>query len=134
MKRILLAAAFLSTSAFANTTTQKADLNFAFSTPAGKHDAGSYKLQIRDNPGTGGIIELRNAETGKAVMFYPVSMITTYKQSEAPRMVFKCADSQCSLAEIWTGTQGYAIRQRKRTPAEAEKVAVTVSVSTAAAE
>lgn len=135
MKRTILAAAFLSTTAFGATVIQKADLKFPFTTPAGKHEAGVYNLQIRDNPGTGGMIEMRNAATGKAVLFYPNSPLFTYKKGLSPRMVFKCNGSQCNLAEIWTNSQGYAIRQRKPTPAEAERMAVTtVTVATAAAE
>ncbi len=63
MKRAILAAAFLSTTAF-GLTNQKADLGFSFRTPSGEHAAGKYTLQIRDNAGTNGIIQLRSAETG----------------------------------------------------------------------
>ena len=134
MKRTLLAAAFLSMSAFGATVSQKADMKFAFTTPSGEHAAGTYNLNIRENAATGALIELRSAETGKAVMFYPLSTLTTYKRGQAPRMVFKCTDAKCSLAEIWTSSQGYAIRQRKQTPDEAAKLAITVPVTAAAAE
>jgi hypothetical protein len=132
MTRTILTAAILSVSAFGATVTQKADLKFPFRTPAGEHAAGSYTLQIRDNPGTGGIVELRSKETGKAVMFYPASQLVSNRR-EIPRMVFKCTASECRLAEIWTSSQGFAVRNRTPSPAEAERP-VTITLSTSSDE
>jgi hypothetical protein len=136
MKRTLLAAAFLSITAFGATVSETADVNFKFRTPAGEHAAGSYKLLIRDNAPVAGLVELRNTQTGDSVMFYPVSAVQGKRSGENPRLVFKCAAGNCNLAEIWTSTRGFTIRQRKPTPAEAERMATSVpeTVTVAVAE
>ena len=136
MKRTLVAAAFLSITAFGATVTESADINFKVRTPAGEHAAGSYRLLIRDNAAVAGLVELRNTQTGDSVMFQPVSGVQGKLSGENPRLVFKCAAGNCNLAEIWTSTRGFTIRQRKPTPAEVERMAAAVpeTVNVAIAE
>ena len=130
MKRTILAAAFLSASVFGATVTQKADLNFNFRTPVGDHQSGAYKLQIRDNGAASTLIEVHNVETGKRQLFYPVSTIQPKQLGEKPRLVFKCTGSECNLAQIWTSHRGFEIRQRKPTPAQAERMTANVPATT----
>ena len=130
--KTILATALLSTAAFAADTRQKADISFAFRTPTGDHPAGAYNLVIRESA-ISAHMELRSAETGKTVMFYPITTMQA-KRGEEPRLVFKCAAANCDLAEIWTSNEGYAVRQRKRTPAEAERLAIVVPVKSGVSE
>ena len=131
--KTIIATALLSTSAFAaDTRLQKADIGFAFRTPTGEHAPGAYNLVIRQTA-VSAHVEVRNAETGKVVMFYPTSNLQA-KRDEKPRLVFKCGGSDCDLAEIWTSQQGYAFRQRKPTPAEAERLAIVVPMTNNASE
>lgn len=130
--KTILATALLSTSAFAADTMQKADIGFAFRTPTGEHTAGEYKLVIRKTASSAHM-ELRSTETGKTVLFYPMSTLQA-KRGEQPRLVFKCGESNCDLAEIWTSHQGYAVRGRKLTPAEAERMALVVPVTSGVSE
>ena len=121
--RTILATTILSASAFAADSTQKVDVNFAFRTPSGEHAAGAYTMQVRQTP-TMALMELRSAETGKTVLFYPVSSLLA-KRGEQPRLVFKCGGSGCDLAEVWSDAEGFAIRQRKPVAGE-DRVAVAV--------
>jgi hypothetical protein len=130
--KTIIATALLSTTAFAADTLQKADIGFAFRSPTGEHAAGEYKLRIRQNPASAHM-ELRSSETGKTVMFYPMSPLQA-KRGEQPRLVFKCGGANCDLAEIWTDHVGYAVRQRTPTPAEAERMAVVVPVKSGVSE
>ena len=131
--KTIIATALLSTSAFAaDARLQKADIGFAFRTPTGEHAPGAYSLVIRQSA-VSAHVEVRNAETGKVVMFYPTSNLEA-RRHETPRLVFKCGGSECDLAEIWTSQQGYAIRQRKPAAAEAERVAMVVPMTNKASE
>jgi len=130
--KTIIATALLSTSAFAADTMQKADIGFAFRSPTGQHTAGEYKLVIRQTAASAHM-ELRSAETGKTVLFYPMSTLQA-KRGEQPRLVFTCGESNCDLAEIWTSQQGYAVHTRKPTPAEAERMAVVVPVKSGVSE
>lgn len=129
--RTILTTAILSASAFAADSAQSVDVNFAFRTPTGEHGAGAYQLQVRQTPNVV-LMELRSAETGKAVLFYPVTSLAA-KRGEQPRLVFKCGGSVCDLAEVWSDSQGFAIRQRKPIAGEAEGVAVSVPINSSKA-
>jgi hypothetical protein len=122
------ATAGLLLSALGAQAAQNFDINFRFRTPAGEHPAGTYTLDVRDGiSGATKIIYLRDAETRKAVMFYPVSGIEKMNGDGPARLAFRCNSTGCNLAEVWAGpTFGYAVRQRKPTAAEAERMAVVV--------
>lgn len=130
--KTILATALLSTSAFAADAQQKVDVGFAFRTPTGDHAPGAYSLNIRQTAASAHM-ELRSVETGKAVLFYPLSTLQATR-GEQPRLVFKCADANCDLAEIWTSHAGYAVRQRKGAAAESEKLAIVVPATASTAE
>jgi hypothetical protein len=108
---------------------QNFDINFKFRTPAGEHPAGTYTVDVRDGiAGATKIVYLRDAETRKAVLFYPVAGIENMKADGPARLAFRCNSTGCNLAEVWTNPAfGYAVRHRKPTPAEAERMAVVVS-------
>lgn len=124
--KTILTTAILSASAFAADSAQKVDVSFAFRTPTSEHAAGAYNLQVRQTAHLV-LMELRSAETGKAVLFYPVTSLAA-RRGEQPRLVFKCGGSVCDLAEVWSDSQGFAIHQRKPIAGEAERVAVSVPV------
>jgi hypothetical protein len=131
------AVAGLLLSAVAGQAAQKFDVNFNFNTPAGEHAAGMYAVEVRDNvAGATKIVYLRHVETGKAVMFYPTSGLQKLNAEGPARLAFKCGDKGCNLAEIWSNANyGYTVRQRKLTPAEAERMtAVVVPASSTASE
>jgi hypothetical protein len=103
---------------------QKVDIAFPFSTPAGEQPAGKYNVEFRQLAG-GKYVELRNIETGAAVMFHPTNTTTNLRGAETPGFVFSCVQSGCQLKRIWeNGVSGYDFRQRKLSPAEAERLAV----------
>ena len=131
--KTILGTALLSMTAFAADSVQRADVNFSFRTPSGVHEAGAYNLVVRQAPATVHL-ELRSVETGKTVMFFPLSNLAPKRSGENPRLVFKCAASNCDLAEVWSFSQGFAVRQPKGGAAEPERVAVTVPLKTGATE
>jgi hypothetical protein len=122
------AVAGLLLSAVAGQAAQNFDINFSFRTPAGEHPAGTYTVDVRDNvAGATRLVYLRNRETRKAVMFYPTAGLQKMNADSPARLTFRCNNVGCNLAEIWTDpTFGWAVRQRKPTPAEAERMAVVV--------
>jgi hypothetical protein len=131
--KTILGTALLSMTAFAGDSIQKADVNFSFRTPSGVHEAGTYHLMVRQAPASAHL-ELRSVETGKAVMFFPLSNLTPKRAGEQPRLVFKCGGSNCNLAEVWTFSQGFSVRQPKAGAGEPERVAVTVPMRAGATE
>jgi hypothetical protein len=115
-------------SAVAGQAAESFDVKFNFRTPAGEHPAGAYAIDVRQNTaGANRIVFLRNTETRKAVMFYPVSGIEKKQADGKPRLTFKCNAAGCNLAEIWTDPNlGWSVRQPRLSPAEAERLTVSV--------
>lgn len=115
-------------SAVAGQAAQSFDVKFNFRTPAGEHTAGRYSVEVRDNmAGATKLVYLRSEETGKAVIFYPVAGLQKMNGEGRARLAFKCSDSGCNLAEVWSNANfGWTVRQRKQTPAEAERMAIVV--------
>jgi hypothetical protein len=123
------AVAGLLLSAVAGQAAQSFDVKFNFRTPAGEHPAGAYMVDVNDHTSTATrIVYLRNLETRRTVMFYPVSGIEKRQAAEGPaKLKFKCGNAGCNLAEIWTDPNfGWAVRQPKLSPAEAERMTVSV--------
>jgi len=131
------AVAGLVLSAAAGQAAQKFDVKFNFRTPAGEHAAGKYVVDARNTTAGAGMIYLRNQDTGKAVVFYPLAPVQKLNADGPARLAFKCSDKNgCNLAEVWSNANfGYTVRQRKITSAEAERMtAVVVPASTNASE
>ena len=119
--KILLSGAIIAASAQA---AQKLTIDFPFRTPVGELPAGTYNVDFTQL-GTGKYIQLRNAGTGAAVLFHPNNPVTNIRGTEQPRAIFSCAQSGCTLRRIWTsGVDGFDFRQKKLTPAQAERLAV----------
>jgi hypothetical protein len=97
------AVAGLLLSAVAGQAAQNFDINFTFRTPAGEHAPGMYSFEVRDGiSGATKVVYLRDVETGKAVLFYPISGLEKMKAEGPARLTFKCNDVGCNLAEVWT--------------------------------
>jgi hypothetical protein len=102
-----------------------ANIPFAFHAAGGAHAAGTYNvLSISQN---NGVLALRNAETGKAVILgigVPEGG-SRYGDSRA-RLVFRCGDeSGCALSQVWaSSSQGWSFAAPRLKPSELEHVAV----------
>ena len=112
---------------------QKARIDFPFRTPAGELPAGKYLVETKDMASSK-YIQLTNLETSRSVLFYPETQFRETRGGESPRMVFSCTSTGCNLSQIWTeSVNGFGIRQKKLSPAEAERLTV-VRMGTEATE
>jgi hypothetical protein len=118
--------------AVAGQAAQSYDVKFNFRTPAGEHAAGKYVVEVRDGiAGATKVVYLRNQDTRQAVMFYPMAGLQKMNADGPARLAFKCGGAGCSLAEIWpNANHGFAVRQKKLTPAEAERLTSVVIPAT----
>ena len=126
------AVAGLLLSAVAAQAASTFDIKFNFRTPVGEHAAGKYVAEVRDlTSGASKIIYLRSLETGKAVMIAPMAPMEKLKAEGTAQLKFRCSNVGCNLAEVWKDANyGFAVRERKATPAESERVAVVVPATT----
>jgi hypothetical protein len=92
------------TAAYAQNVPLQAKIPFAFRAVGNDLPAGSYRIS-RQQGGAGafGTMELRNTDTGKSI-FIPAKVPTTERSGDHARLIFHCADKDCSLESMWTGT------------------------------
>lgn len=125
-----------STAAFAETVTAK--IGFPFQA-GGKTFAAAAEHNIAVNALQSGamVIVVTDPASKVSRMFVPTPITPGYAQGVQPKLVFNCVgDSACSLKEVHTTTGAqWLIRQRKLTPAEAERMTVvTVPARTVTAD
>jgi len=83
-----------------------ADVPFGFTT--GNHElaAGNYELKMGD-PLPRAHLQLINSATHKAIFIRAASPEYTYGEAR-PRLVFRCVDGRCALAQVWSASEtGY---------------------------
>lgn len=114
-------AAFLGTAAYGQSSL-KADVPFAFSVPGGGAVSGNYIIDI-DSNGSSRVLRLYNTDTHKAVAVIATSLTNGKSAAIEPRLVFRCSDAGCALAEVWTPDGGFGVPAHKmRTPEYLAKV------------
>ena len=107
---MILAAAALTfsvTTAFAQSTTKlKAEIPFSFHIGSQEYPAGTYETSVVGT-GTGTkILKIVNVETGSPRVAMASSNAYPRNASSGDsgaRLVFKCADSNCALSQVWPG-------------------------------
>jgi hypothetical protein len=88
--------------------------------------AGVYDVQARSNAA---IIEVTNIRGGGHV-FRVATPLGSPKPNTEPRLVFRCNDETCSLAQVWTSAAGYGYSTAK--PADHEHMVSIPAVSVSA--
>jgi len=80
-----------------------ATIPFAFHAANSNLPAGRYRVaRASGTMGGSGIMQLRNLETGKSV-FLASRVPITDSEDTRPRLVFRCGESGCALATLWSG-------------------------------
>lgn len=106
--RLMVAAAtFVVAAGAASAQTMKADIPFTFRAGGAMFPAGTYRVQLSYDSGVP-ILYLRG-EAG-----YPAALAQAMAPHDPPKnwranrgatMAFQCGVSQCSLVEVWSGTE-----------------------------
>lgn len=103
--RIMCALTLAATAAHGQNKTLTAKIPFAFRAVGSDLPAGRYTIaQIQG--ATGGLMnmELKNVETGKAVLIPTKNAPLSESGTGRPRLIFRCgAEEGCSLATLWSG-------------------------------
>jgi hypothetical protein len=82
---------------------------FEFEASGKTMPAGSY--QVERMSATSSAFRLLNRDSGKSVLLnMPISV---EGHQVPPKMVFRCAGGDCSVAEVWTNGVGAASAKRK---------------------
>ena len=107
LKRTLTAAllTLFATAAYSQNHAMSAKIPFAFRAFGSELPSGRYEVRpATGSNGIAGIMELRNLDTGKAVMI-PSKVPLTEPKDALPRLIFQCGGEEgCSLAKLWSGT------------------------------
>ena len=120
---MILAAALAVSSAVVFAQTQMtAKVPFAFSTIGGNLSAGKYAI-VTVSSNSPGVLRIRNEASGQQLNL-GVGVPTVPGSNDAPRLVFKCADDKCALAEVWRGANGYKFATPRLRPSQNERIAV----------
>jgi len=120
------AAVVLSTMAFGQTKTMKAEIPFAFSTPSGTLPAGAYIVTDESRNNDSHIAALHNANSKKVVLVLGTQK-DYYKKGDSA-ILFRCGDKGCALSGIRTadGTVSYNAPRQSKHDKEVALVAVPV--------
>lgn len=107
-----------------------ANVPFSFTSPAGHLPQGHYYI-LTAVGGNADVTELRHEESKKSVAVLNGGLVYNRDalMPKSARLVFRCGDFGCSLAEIWPGDGGdgwWFIHPRKRFETKSRIVMVTV--------
>jgi hypothetical protein len=119
---ILAAALAVSSAVVFAQTRMTANVPFAFTTMGGTLSAGKYAL-VAVSSNSPGVLRIQNQKTGQQVNL-GIGVPTVADSNNAPRLVFKCADDKCALAEVWHGANGYKFATPRVRPSQNERIAV----------
>ena len=105
MKKLILATAALALSVgAASAASLKAKVPFEFQAAGKSMPAGAYILTKVNLAGDFGIWELYSLESkARVYVTAPVQMLPQTAAEFQSRLVFRCAEQTCDLAEIWRG-------------------------------
>lgn len=82
-------------------TTLKADVPFAFVAGGVQWPAGEYEVRSDQQNGSA-VVTIRNAESGRGAVMLAQSPLIG-KSLDQPKLMFKCGDGPCRMAEVWDG-------------------------------
>ncbi len=119
---ILTAALACSAAGVFAQTQMTARVPFAFSTMGGNLSAGKYAI-VAASSKCPGILRIRDEKSGQQINL-GIGVPTGRDNSDAPRLVFKCADDKCALAEVWRDGAGYKFATPRVKPSQIERLAV----------
>ena len=122
-RSIIVAAAFACSAAVVFAQTKlTANVPFAFSTMGAHWSSGHYEI-VSATSSNAGILLIRSVATGEQTNL-GIGIPALADNSNAPRLVFKCAGEKCALSEVWRDGRGYKFSTPRVKPSENEHVAV----------
>jgi len=110
-------------------TRMKAEVPFAFRIGTTEYPAGSYVTSVNVTIGGTGILRLVNEATGEpryAMATAPISTQSASSRPGEPRLMFRCAESECSLAQVWLGNSQPGVMFRPATAKSGETMKLAV--------
>ncbi len=120
-----------------STNTLRAEIPFAFRVGNQVYEAGKYTASARTFANGTRVLEVVNSETGSRS--YTLAMAPASAKALAPaqaetRLVFSCAGSDCTLAQVWIreGESGIQLRTPTPKPGQDIRIAVVRLLATAA--
>ncbi len=107
----------------------KAEVPFAFQIGSQKYAAGQYEATV--NIGTGGfrMLVIMQAGSGRSKVAMTTGIVSpesANSDSSTPKLVFRCGDNGCALAQLWTGQSpiGMMFRAPRPVAAGTQRLAV----------
>src|SRR5258706_10612912 len=84
-------------------TGLRAKIPFAFNVGAVEYSAGTYEATVMSTTSGFRYLRMADPEARKSSFIQPINSIYSAKSIDEAKMVFLCADSHCSLAQMWLG-------------------------------
>lgn len=104
-KLMIVAAAVAAAAGTASAQSMIVKVPFSFSVEKSEMPAGNYTVTRLHQSGGQPIFNLRNTDTNRARLIVPlVAVDTGAKAYGDTKLVFRCLEGDCRLAQIWTGS------------------------------
>ena len=101
---MVAAAAMAAVAGAASAQSMKVEVPFAFRVSGTVMPAGTYQVSTSSAMTSRPTFRLLNTELKRPVLAMPVGELGTGENSRVAKLVFRCGDGACALAQIWTGT------------------------------
>lgn len=103
-KLMVAAAALTAAAGMASAQSMNVKVPFSFSVQKSEMPAGNYTVSSL-HTGAGRLFNLRNTDINKPVLIMPMAALDTGTRDYGnAKLVFRCAEGNCALSQIWTGT------------------------------
>lgn len=104
-KLMIMAAALSAAAGVASAQSMNVKVPFSFSVQKSAMPAGNYTVSPLSGTRAHPIFNLRNTDTNKPILIMPMAALDTgTKDYGSAKLVFRCAEGNCALAQIWTGS------------------------------
>lgn len=102
---MVVAAAVAAVAGVASAQTMKVEVPFSFQASGAVMPAGTYSIALREGYSSVPIFRLLNSEAKRSALVMPTQAHNkgAGRYTEA-KLIFRCADGSCALAQVWTGT------------------------------
>lgn len=104
-KLLVVAAALAAVAGAASAQSMKVKVPFSFSVQRSVLPAGNYMVTPVSGLAGHPIFNLRNTDNNRPLLVMPVASLAAGEKAYTDaKLVFRCIEGDCALAQIWTGS------------------------------
>lgn len=103
-KLMIVAATVAAAAGTASAQSMTVKVPFSFSVQKSVLPAGNYMVSPLGGNTARPIFNLRNTDTKRPFLIMPIAALDTGRGYGEAKLVFRCLEGDCALAQIWTGS------------------------------